>query len=137
MGLFVDQPVVVAVDGGIDSKREDVLVVCSQYSRMHDGSPGYLNALVDGLSAYDTGSSHLVLDLSGLIEDEGHNVLVVGNGDDRLNHELPVTNNGGLASSIIGMFPANAGILFVDTYHVLHVPGLTFLSIEDSVKIVD
>ena len=137
VGFFVDQAVLVAVDGGIDAEGEDVLVVCGEDSWVHDGAPWYLDPVVDGLCAYDTRRSHLVLDLSGLIEDEGHDVLVVGNCDDRLDYELSVTDDGSFTGPIIRVLPANAGILLVDTYYIFHGPRLTLFGVEHGVEVVD
>jgi hypothetical protein len=43
-----------------------------------------VNTFVNGLCAEDAGCTDLVIDLSSLIEDEGKNILIVGNGDDGL-----------------------------------------------------
>ena len=82
MRLLVDQSVVVAINGGVHSKREYVLVMRSQNARVHDGTPRYFDPLIDRLRTNDTSGSYLVIDLARLVEDKSHDVLVVGNGDD-------------------------------------------------------
>lgn len=94
MSFFVDQPIIVPVDCRINPKREYVLVVHSQHARVYNSTPGHFDTFVDWLRADNTGSADLILDFASLIEDEGHDVLVVCNSDDRLDDELSVTDNG-------------------------------------------
>jgi hypothetical protein len=43
-----------------------------------------INTFINRLRAKDACRTDLVVDLSGLIEDEGKNILIVGNSDDGL-----------------------------------------------------
>lgn len=49
MRLFVYDSVVVSIDHGIDTQREDVLMVRCQYSGVHDCTEGHLDTLIDRL----------------------------------------------------------------------------------------
>ena len=82
MSFLVDQTIIVSVDGRINPKREDVLVVRSQHTGVYDCTPGYLKTVINRLCADDAGSSDFILDLTSLIEDEGHDIFVVGDSDD-------------------------------------------------------
>ena len=79
--FVVDQAVAVALEHGVDAQGEDVLVVGGQDARVHDGAPGDVEAVVDGLRAEDAGRADFVGPFAGLVEHEGQDVLVVGNGD--------------------------------------------------------
>jgi hypothetical protein len=70
-----------------------VLVVDCEDARVHDCTKGYFDAFVDGLGAEDTRSSNFVVDFSGLIENEGQNVLVVRNSNDGLQNKLARSDN--------------------------------------------
>ena len=124
--FVVDEAVGVAVDGGVDAQGEDVLVVDGKDARVDDGAPGYFDALVDGLGADDAGGSDLVGHLAGLVEHEGHDVFVIGDCDDGLDDQLPASYNGCSAGSVVGVLPANAGVLLVNTDYVFHGHGLSF-----------
>jgi len=58
-----------------------VLVVSCEDAGMDDGSPGDVKTLVDGLRAEDAGGADLVCPFACLIEHEGEDVLVIGDGD--------------------------------------------------------
>lgn len=81
---------------------------------MHNGAPGNLEAFVDGLCGKNSGRADLISELAGLIEHECHDVLVVGDGDDRLEHELAVANNSCSTGAVVGMLPANTAVLLVN-----------------------
>lgn len=120
VGFVVDEAVGVAVDGGVDAQGEDVLVVDGEDAGVDDGAPWYFDALVDGLGADDAGGSDLVGHLAGLVEHEGHDVFVVGDCDDGLDNQLPASYNGCSAGSVVGVLPANAGVLLMNTDYVFH-----------------
>ena len=124
-----------AIDGGIDAERKNVLVVSSEYSGMDDGAPRDFH--VRWLCADDPRCSDFVLHLASLVEYEGHDVLVISNSDDGLYHELSTTDNGGRTGSIIGVFPPNASVLLVNTNHVLHGPGITFICVEHGTEVMN
>ena len=137
MAFLVDEAVGVAVDGRVDAEGEDVLVVCCQHARVDDSAPGDRNAVVNGLGADDARGADLVSDFAGLVEHEGEDVLVIGDGDDGLDDELAVAGNGGAAGAVICVFPANAVVLFVDAYDVFHRHGLTGGVRKDGAEVVD
>lgn len=118
--FVVDEAVGVAVDGRVDAEGEDVLVVDGEDAGVDDGAPWYFDALVDGLGADDAGRSDLVGQLAGLVEHEGHDILVVGDCDDGLNDEFPASDNSCSAGPVVGVLPANAGVLLMDTDYILH-----------------
>ncbi len=120
VNFVVDEAVGVAVDGWVDAEREDVLVVDGEDARVDDGSPWHFDAFVNGLSADDAGRSDLVGQLACLIEHESHDVFIISNCDDGLDDEFPTSSNSCSASSVVGMFPADASVLLMDTNYVLH-----------------
>lgn len=81
MGFIVDEAVGVAVDHGVYTQREDVLVMGGEDAWVHDCAPGDFDAFVDGLSAEDTGGADFVGPFAGLVEHEGEDVFVVRDGD--------------------------------------------------------
>ena len=118
--FVVNEAVGVAVYCRINAEREDVLMVDGEDARVDDGSPWYLDAFVNGLSADDAGRSDLVGQLARLIEHESHDVLIVGDCDDGLDDEFPTSNNSCSAGSVVGVLPANASVLLVDADYVVH-----------------
>lgn len=123
------------VDCGIDSKREDVLMVHGKDARMDNGAPRDFD--VRWLRADDPGCPNFVLYLSGLVEYEGHDVLIISNSDDGLHHELPATDDGSRPGPVVGMFPADARVLLVNTDDVLNGPGFTFIRMEHGIKVMN
>lgn len=124
--FVVDEAVGVAVDGGVDAQREDVLVVDGEDAGVDDGAPGDFDVFVDGLGADDAGGSDLVGHLACLVEHEGHDVLVIGDCDDGLDDQLPASYNSCSAGSVVGVLPANAGVLLMNTDYVFHGHWLSF-----------
>lgn len=118
--LVVDEAVGVAVDCGVDAEGEDVLVVDGEDAGVNDGSPWHFDPFVDGLGADDAGRSDLVGQLSCLVEHEGHDVLVVGDCDDGLDDKFPASDDSCSAGSVVGVLPANASVLLMDTDYIFH-----------------
>lgn len=137
MDFVIGKAVGVAVDGGVDAKGEDVLVVRCEHARVDDGSPWYFDAIIDGLSADDAGGSNLVRYLAGLVEYESHDVFVVGNSDDRLHNEFSTSHYPCYACTVVRMLPADAGVLLMDADDIFHWLNVTLVSREDSAEIVD
>ena len=135
--FVVDEAVGVAVDGGVHAEGEDVLVVDGEDAGVDDGSPRDFDAFVDGLGADDAGRPDLVGHLAGLVEHEGHDVFIVGDRDDGLDDEFPTSDNSCPAGSVVGVLPANAGVLLMDTDYIFHGHWLSVRGCQDSAQIVD
>lgn len=131
------QRVVVPVDRWVDTEREDVLMVGGQYTRLDNSSPGHRHALVNGLGTHNSRGAHLVTEFAGLIEDEGQDVFVVCYRDDRLEDEFTRPHDRGIVRAIVGVFPANAGVLLMNADDVFHGKGLTVRGGEDGGQVVD
>ena len=104
---------------------------------MHDCAPGDVDAFVNGLRAEDAGCASFVLDLAGLVEDEGEDVFVIGDCDDGLDHELAVAGHGSSACAVVGVLPADSIVLLVNANDVVHWHGVTIGVAEDGVEVVD
>lgn len=135
--FVVDEAVGVALERRVDAQREDVLVVHGEDARVDDRAEGDLDAFVDGLGGQDAGGADLVHELAGLVELEGEDVFVVGDGDDALEDELAVAHDGGAAGAVVGVLPADAGVLLVDADHVGHVDGAALVVGQDRRQVVD
>lgn len=121
VGFVVDEAVgVAAVDEGVDAEGEDVLVVGSEDAWMDDCSEVDLNTLVDGLGAEDSCGADFVVHFSGLVEHEGHDVLVVCDCDDGLEDEFAVADDGGATGAVVCVLPSDASVLLVDANDVGH-----------------
>ena len=70
---------------------------------MYHGSPRYFNTFVDGLCAEDSGRSDLVIDFSGLVENECQDVFVVADGDDTLEYQLSVASDYCTSGTVVGV----------------------------------
>ena len=132
-----DQGVFVAVDGGVDAQREDVLVVHGEDAGVDDGAPGDGGVGVDGLRGDDAGGADFVGEFAVLGEDEGEDILVVGDGDDGLEDELAGARDGSQARAVVGVFPADAGVLFVDADDVVHWEGVARVVGDEGREVVD
>ena len=137
VAFFVGEAVRLAVDGWVDAEREDVLVVGSEDARVDDGAPRDGDPFVDGLGTDDAGGADLIREFTGLVEDEGQNVFVVGNSDDGLNDELTVAGQGGAAGAIVCVFPTDTVVLFVDADDIFHGHGLALRVGQNSAEVVD
>lgn len=71
---------------------------------MHDRTKWYINSFVDWLSAKNTCRANLICDFTCLVEDKGKNVLVVRDGDDRLQDEFSRPDNRSSSSTVVSEF---------------------------------
>ena len=108
------------VDAGVDAQAEDVLVVGGEDAWVDDGTPGDGDAGVDGLRADDSRGADFIAEFASLVEDEGEDVFVVGHCDDGLQDEFAGARDGGPVGAVVGVFPANPGVLLVDADDVVH-----------------
>ena len=114
-----------------------MLVVRGEDAGVDDGAEGDGEAFIDGLCGEDTGGADFVGELAGLVEDEGEDVLVVGDGDDGLDYELTVAHDGGAPGAVVGVLPPDAAVLLVDADYVVHGQGLAGGVVQDRADIVD
>lgn len=85
----------------------------------------------------DTGCADLELDVGCLIEDEGEDVFVVGDGADHLDDELAVTDDCCLAAAVVGMLVLKTVVLLVHTDDVLQLNRCTLCICAVTVEILD
>ena len=104
---------------------------------MDDCAPGDGHAFVDGLGAYDAGGADFVGKLAGLVEDEGEEVLVICYCDRALDYELAVSDNGCAVGAVVGVFPENTGVLFVDAHYVRPGVWVTVVVGDDCAHVMD
>ena len=114
-----------------------MLVMCCEDTGMNNSSPQDLDPLVHRLSAYNTCCSNLVSYLGSLIEHERHDILVISNSDDRLDHKFPASRYSCSAGAIISVLPTNAGILLVNADNILHWHNVTRVSRKDRAQVMD
>ena len=137
MDFVICKAIGVAVNGRVDTKGEDMLVVCCEHARVDDGSPGYFDVFIDGLSTNDAGGSNFIRYLTGLVEHESHDVFVVSNSNDRLHNEFTTSRYPCYACTVVRMFPTDPSILLMDADDVVHRVSVTFVSREDSAQVVN
>lgn len=135
--FLVDEAVAGSVDHGVDAEGKDVLVVGGEDAGMDDGSPWDGEPFVDGLRGEDAGGAHLIHDFSGLVELECEDVLVVCDGDDGLEDELSVADDGCATGSVVGVFPSDPVVLLVDTHDIWHLEDFSLVVVENGREVVD
>ncbi|KIH93155.1 hypothetical protein SPBR_02543 [Sporothrix brasiliensis 5110] len=124
--VLVDDGVAVAGDHGVDAQAEEVLVVARQDARVHDrpkrvaGRCLWRQVAVDRLRRHDARGADLVGDVAGQVEHPGQDVLVVGHGQNRLQHELALPHHDGAVRAVVGVLPGDAGVLLVHADDVGH-----------------
>ena len=135
--FIVDEPVRVPIYSWVDPQGENVLMVGGKHAGMDNCTPGNVDTFVDRLRADDAGGTDFVGELAGLIEDEGHNVFVVGDGDDGLDNKFAAANDCCVTSTVIGVLPTDAGILLMDANDIWHWHWFTFVSRKNGIQIVN
>ena len=100
MRFIVDKSIVVPVNGRVDTEGEDVLMVNGKDAWMDNSAPRHLDAFVDGRGAEDPCGANLVDKLPGLIEHESKDVFVVRDGDDGLEYQFPIPDQGRSAGTL-------------------------------------
>lgn len=137
-GIVLDDRVVGAVNLGVDSEGEDVLVVVGVDGGSDLGAVGGGN--LGGVHA--VGVEHarqLDLELVGAVEGEGvvEAVLVVGGGDDLRDDELAVAGRDDGSVAVVGVLVQETVVFLVNADGILDDGGITLASSHDSVEIVD
>lgn len=101
-----------------------VLVVWRKDSIADSGSKVDLVLVfrVDRSGRQDPGCAGLKFDLARLVDHPVKDVLVVGDGDDGLQLQLALSDERGLARSVVGMLPLDTGIDFVAGVNVISLP---------------
>ena len=135
--LVVHEPVAPPVEHGVDAQREDVLMVHRQHAGVHDRAEIHADALVDRLRAQHARRAHLVHHLSCLVEHERQYILVVAHRDDALQHQLSVPRHRRAARPVVGVLPADAAVLLVNTHAVGQVHRLAFVIGDDGGEVLD
>lgn len=127
VSFVIDESVRVALECWIHTQGKDVLVVGGKNARVHNGTPRDLDSLVDWLGGKDTGGADFVRNLTGLVEHECQDVLVVCNSNDGLQDQLSVPHNTGTPGSVVGVLPANTAVLLMNANAVWHLDRLTLV----------
>lgn len=138
--LVVHQSVLVPFEHRVDAEREDVLVVHGQDARVHhraEGDAGLVELVVDGLRGQDARGPDFVDDFAGLVEHEGQDVLVVGHGDDALQHQFAVAYHRRPPSAVVGVLPPDPGVLLVDAHAVFDRRGRALVVGDDGRDVLD
>jgi hypothetical protein len=120
-----------------------------------DSSPGDVEALVDGLGAEDSSGADLVRPFACLVEHEGEDVLVVGDGDSilvscmiestvavsvhlhALKHKLTLAYHSSASSTVVSVLPTNAAVLLVNANNIGHLEGLALVVVEHCTQVLD
>lgn len=126
-----------AVDGGIDSEGEEVLVVGGHDSRGDEGSVGNGLVEVDRGCGEDARGADFVVDGGVLGELEGEDVLVVADGDYGLKDEDPGSGYDGVAGAVVGVFPEDPVVYLVAADHVGEDYRITCSGVVVAVEILN
>jgi|SRR5579859_5159983 len=150
MRLLNDKRILLSVDRRINTEREDVLMVRSEDLVVDNGSPRQdlvVHRLVDGLRGEDTGRADFDMDVGSLSESPCLNqysitgsykdVFVVGDSNDSLDNQDTCTGDGSDVGAIVGVFPTDTAIFFVQTNRILHLQWLTLRVGAPSVKVLE
>ena len=83
--------------------------------------------VVDGLRAEDACCADFVCQFADLVEDVGEDVFVVANCNDGLEDEFAIAGYCSAAGAVVGVFPADATVLFVDADTVFEWDWIAFV----------
>lgn len=105
--------VLLAVNGCVNSNGEDVLMVLCKDTRVDDIAvvAGFARINVD--AAHNASRPGLDVDCAGLVELVRKHVLVVGESEDELHDKLALACDDGAACPPVGVLPRNTIVLFV------------------------
>lgn len=111
------------VDGRVDAHGKDVLVVLGEDTRRNNVAVLGRLTLVNGDDADHAGGARLDGDAAGLVELEGEDVLVVGEGADELDDKLAHAGDDAAVGAEVGVLPQDAAVLLVQTHHRVELAG--------------
>lgn len=137
LAVFVDDGVLVPIDGWIDSQAENVLVVRGHDSGCYDVTVRRHLPLVDVARRQAAGRAGLEVDSTRLVELPDPDVLVVGHGADGLQDEVARSNDTGVIGPVVGVLPKKPIVDFVHAYDVLHLLGFSSGSRHDRIEVLD
>ena len=126
-----------AVDGGIDSQAEAMLMVLREYARTDDVAPVGSLTGVDVDDRDDASCAGLHNDAACLVEFEGEDVFVVCERDDELNHELAAASHHSAPSPPVRVLPVDTIVLFVDADDVWCLLAFPVRADDHAVKVFD
>lgn len=84
MRFVIDDAVLGTVDHRVYAQGEDMLMVRCKNTGVDNCAPRNAEAFVDRLSGEDASCTDFVHDLASLVENEGKDIFIVRDGDDRL-----------------------------------------------------
>lgn len=125
------------VDRRVDAHAENMLMVLSEGAGADDVSPGRCLA---GIHVYDGDNACCAGfhdDAGCLVELVVEDVLVVSEGDDELDDEFAAAGHDCATGSPVGVFPADAVVLLVQTDDVLGLLRRTICVCEDTVEVLE
>ncbi|KAH3664145.1 hypothetical protein OGAPHI_004859 [Ogataea philodendri] len=135
--IVVNNGVVVAVDGRVDSERQQVLVVGGHDKRTNICTPIHSLVFLDWHGGQNTGSSHVNSDLTGLVKDNVEQILVVSDGSNGLNNKLSSSSSHGTSGSVVHVLVQQATVLLVQADSAWDQARLTFRVGDSTVKVLD
>jgi len=101
-----------------------MLMMCGKNLVMYDSTirkTDFVERLVNRLSRQNTGRTNLEMDICGLAKSPCKDVFVVGDGNDSLQDQDTRSSDSSDIGSVVGMLPANAIVLFMETDHIIHL----------------
>ena len=135
-GVDFEDGVVVAVDGRVKAKTEEVLVVVCVDARVDFCAVGRRGlAGCEGVGGEDSGEFDFELDDAVLVHDPVDAVFVVAGGEDLADDEFAGAGGGGGLVAEVGVFEEDAIVFFMYADCVLDrvgfaVPGLEVVSVN-------
>jgi len=108
----------VAVDGRVNTEREEVLMVWSHHTWSHNSTVRDGISDVNRAGGQDPCRTDFVADCTSLIEVERKYIFVVAYRNDCLQNKKSSTGNNCVASSVVGMFPEDAIVYLMTTDYI-------------------
>lgn len=125
----------VSIQTRVDTETEQMLVVHGQHAGRNNRPPRNLEALADRHGRNNAGRSHVDVEVGGLVQDEGEDVLVVSHSRGALDDELAVSNDGRLVVAEVGVLPSDAIVNLVHADDIRHDDGLAVAGNPDAAEV--